>query len=106
MAEDELTALCFRVMFVRATIRRKATVITAVVGCLLLPRALSQTLKPVSYGATTKLMDFERMWNQADVMRDATAVASMISDKFINTEFDGEELPRGKFLKVFADPKS
>jgi hypothetical protein len=105
LAEDERIALCFRVMFVGSTIRRKATVVTAVVGCLLLPRALSQTLKPVSYGEPTKLVALERMWNQAQVMRDATAVASMISDKFINTEYDGEVSDRGKFLADFADPK-
>ena len=51
------------------------------------------------------MVALERMWNQAQVIRDAPAVASMIGDKFINTEWDGEVSDRGKFLADFADPK-
>lgn len=42
---------------------------------------------------------------QAQLGRDATAIASMIGDKFTNTEWDGEVSNRGKFLADFADPK-
>jgi hypothetical protein len=84
---------------------RRATFITTVMCCLMLTGALAQTPKLVSYGEPTKLVALERMWNQAQVMRDATAVASMISDKFVNTEWDGEVSDRGKFLADFADPK-
>jgi hypothetical protein len=84
---------------------RRATFKTTVVCCLMLTGALAQTPKFVSYGEPTKLVALERMWNQAQVMRDATAVASMISDKFVNTEWDGEVSDRGKFLADFADPK-
>jgi ketosteroid isomerase-like protein len=52
-----------------------------------------------------KLVALERMWNQAQVVRDSAAVASMIGDRFINTEYDGEVSDRGKFLADFADPK-
>ena len=73
----------------------------AVVGC-----GFAQTPKEVSYTKeTANLIALERMWNQAQVSRDATAVASMIGDKFINTEYDGEVSNRGKFLSDFADPK-
>jgi ketosteroid isomerase-like protein len=51
------------------------------------------------------LLALERMWNQAQVNRDAAAVATMIADRFINTEYDGEVSGRGKFLADFADPK-
>jgi hypothetical protein len=53
----------------------------------------------------SKLVALERMWNQAQLVRDASAIASMIGDKFINTEYDGEVSDRGKFLADFADPK-
>ncbi len=93
-------------MFEKTAIRSKSTVITTVVCCLLITlSAFSQTLKPVSYTEPAKLVALERMWNQAQVMRDASAVGSMIGDKFTNTEWDGEVSDRGKFLADFADPK-
>jgi hypothetical protein len=36
-----------------------------------------------------KLIALERMWNQAQVIRDSAGVASMIGDRFIDTEYDG-----------------
>jgi hypothetical protein len=93
-------------MFEKAAIRRKGTVIATVVCCLLVtPCVFAQTLKPISYAEPAKLVALERMWNQAQVMRDSSAVASMIGDKFVNTEWDGEVSDRGKFLADFADPK-
>jgi len=67
--------------------------------------AFAQAPTAVSYTETAKLVALERMWNQAQLSRDATAIASMIGDKFINTEYDGEVSDRGKFLADFADPK-
>ena len=51
------------------------------------------------------LIALERLRSQAQVDRDAKAVAGMISDRFVNTEFDGGVSKRGKFLADFADPK-
>jgi len=50
-------------------------------------------------------MALERMWNQAQVNRDAMAVGSMIGDRFVNTEYDGEVSTRAQFLADFADPQ-
>jgi hypothetical protein len=72
---------------------------------LLASVAFAQAPKQISFTESTKLMALERMWNQAQVSRDATAVASMIGDKFTNTEWDGEVSDRGKFLADFADPQ-
>src|SRR5437762_3548427 len=75
----------------------------AILGC-----AFAQTPAPtpVSYTAqVNSLIALERMWNEAQVSRDSTAIASMIGDKFVNTEYDGEVSTRGKFLSDFADPK-
>jgi hypothetical protein len=76
-----------------------STIRTAICCLLLTVCALPQT--PDS----AKLVALERMWNQAQLVRDAAAVAGMIGDKFINTEYDGEVSDRGKFLADFADPK-
>ena len=51
------------------------------------------------------LIALERMWNQAQLDRDSRAIATMIGDHFVNTEFDGEVSNRGEFLADFADPK-
>jgi ketosteroid isomerase-like protein len=71
-----------------------------VTGC-----AFAQTPKDASYAETSNLVALERMWNEAQVSRDATAIASMIGDRFVNTEYDGEVSNRGKFLADIADPQ-
>jgi hypothetical protein len=76
-----------------------------IVFCLALATfAAAQAPTTVSY-TQANLIALERMWNQAQVSRDSIAVASMIGDKFINTEYDGEVSNRGQFLADFADPK-
>ena len=88
-----------------------STITKAAACCLVVTLcAFAQTPKAVSYTETAKveaakLVALERMWNQAQVVRDSAAVANMIGDKFINTEWDGEVSDRGKFLADFADPK-
>ncbi|MBI3478170.1 MAG: nuclear transport factor 2 family protein [Acidobacteria bacterium] len=68
--------------------------------------AYAQTPKPAAYTAdVTNLIALERMWNQAQLSRDSTAIARMIGDRFVNTEYDGEVSDRGRFLADFADPQ-
>lgn len=74
--------------------------------CLLITlSAWAQTSRPSSAADVAQLVALERLWNQAQVIRDSTAIASMIGDKFVNTEWDGEVTDRGRFLADFADPK-
>jgi hypothetical protein len=85
---------------------RVSTIVTGAVGWFMVALcAFAQSPTAVSYTEGPKLLALERMWNQAQLSRDATAIASMIGDKFINTEWDGEVSDRGKFLADFADPK-
>jgi hypothetical protein len=87
-------------------IRSGSSIMKAAACCVLISVcACAQTSQANSSAETAKLVALERMWNQAQVIRDATAVASMIGDKFVNTEWDGEVSDRGKFLADFADPK-
>jgi ketosteroid isomerase-like protein len=67
--------------------------------------AFAQTPKADFSMEPAKLVALERMWNEAQVSRDAAAIASMIGDRFVNTEYDGEVSDRRKFLADFADPK-
>jgi hypothetical protein len=86
---------------------RNVNTITKAAACCLLVTlcAFAQSAKEVSSTEAAKLVALERMWNQAQVVRDSSAIASMIGDKFVNTEWDGEVSDRGKFLADFADPK-
>jgi len=77
-----------------------------IVFCLLATLCgFAQAPRANSSMEAAKLVTLERMWNESQVSRDAVAIASMISDRFINTEYDGEVSDRTKFLADFADPK-
>jgi len=52
-----------------------------------------------------KLLALEKMWNQAQITRDSNALQSLIADKFIDTEYDGEVSDRDKFLADIRDPE-
>jgi ketosteroid isomerase-like protein len=67
--------------------------------------AFAQSSNATSPASGVNLLALERMWAQAQVGRDAAAAASMMGDRFINTEYDGEISDRAKFLADFADPK-
>jgi len=67
--------------------------------------AFAQSPSASSSSGTVSLLALERLWNEAQVSRDAAAIASMIGDRFINTEYDGEVSDRKKFVEEFADPK-
>jgi ketosteroid isomerase-like protein len=52
----------------------------------------------------TKLMVFERMWNEAQVKRDAAALDQLVADRFVNTEWDGGVSDKQRFLADIKDP--
>ena len=52
----------------------------------------------------TKLFVLERLWNEAQVNRDSSALDALVSSKFINTEYDGEVSDKQKFLADIRDP--
>ncbi|HET7209808.1 MAG TPA: nuclear transport factor 2 family protein [Terriglobales bacterium] len=75
-----------------------------ILGCFLLSLcSWAQAANPSA--EQNKLIALERMWNEAQVNRDGNAIASMIADTFVNTEFDGEVSDRGKFIADIRDPK-
>lgn len=50
------------------------------------------------------LIALEKMWNQAQLMRDSAALERLVGSRFINTEWDGEVSDRKKFLADIKDP--
>jgi ketosteroid isomerase-like protein len=82
------------------------TTIRALVCCVLLGAcSFGQNSQDDVRSQENKLTALEHLWNEAQVNRDANAIASMIADKFTDTEYDGEVSDRGKFLKDIADPQ-
>jgi ketosteroid isomerase-like protein len=77
----------------------------AVCWLLLVVSALAQNAKQDLTAQESKLLVLEHLWNEAQVGRDASALQSMISDRFINTEWDGEVSDRDKFLADIRDPR-
>jgi len=65
---------------------------------------LAQSASEDFHSRENQLIALEHLWNEAQVNRDANALAGMIGDKFVNTEWDGEVSERGKFLADIADP--
>jgi len=53
----------------------------------------------------TKLFVLERLWNEAQVNRDSSALDALVSSRFINTEYDGEVSDKQKFLADIRDPQ-
>ena len=51
-----------------------------------------------------KLLVLERLWNEAQVNRDASALDQLVSSRFVNTEWDGEVSDKQKFLADIKDP--
>jgi len=76
-----------------------------IVVCLLLTlSAVAQNNHPAN-PEEAKLVALEKMWNQAQMTHDSSALKSMISDRFVSTEWDGVVSSRNQFLAEIADPK-
>jgi ketosteroid isomerase-like protein len=53
----------------------------------------------------SKLLILERLWNEAQVSRDAAALDALVSSRFVNTEYDGEVSDKQRFLADIKDPQ-
>lgn len=51
-----------------------------------------------------KLLVLERLWNEAQVNRDSSALDALVSSRFVNTEWDGEISDKQRFLADIKDP--
>ena len=69
---------------------------------LLMPLA---RLSAQSAETESKLLILEHMWNEAQVNRDAPALDGLVSDHFVDTEYDGEVSDKAKFLADIRDPQ-
>ena len=76
------------------------------IGCALL-LTLSATIMAAQQAdpRESKLTVLERLWNEAQVNRDSSALDALVSSRFVNTEWDGEVSDKQKFLADIRDPR-
>lgn len=88
------------------TVRPRVSLTGPVIALLVLTLcSFGQSQSEDSHSRERQLLALEHLWNEAQVNRDSHALAGMIGDKFVNTEWDGEVSERGKFLADIADPE-
>jgi ketosteroid isomerase-like protein len=76
-----------------------------ILGCvLLMVCAFGQATGQNADPQESKLIVLEHLWNEAQVHRDSGALAELIGERFVNTEYDGEVSDRAKFLADIRDP--
>ncbi len=54
----------------------------------------------------TQLIQLERSWNQAEMGRDAGAIASLFDDTLVYVDYDGSLRNRSEYLRSVANPSS
>src|SRR5437016_2225361 len=54
----------------------------------------------------TQLIQLERSWNQAEMGRDAGAIASLFDDTLVYVDYDGSLKTRAEYLRSVANPGS
>lgn len=79
----------------------RKTFFTLLLAAACLATAAAQQADP----RESKLLILERLWNEAQVHRDAAALNELVSSRFINTEWDGEVTDKQKFLADIRDPR-
>src|SRR5438270_9523716 len=52
----------------------------------------------------TQLIQLERSWNQAEMGRDAGAIASLFDDTLVYVDYDGSLMNKAQYLRTVADP--
>lgn len=76
----------------------RLAVIAGVIALLLSPLA-----RAAEQADETKILALENAWNQAQLHHNSTAVASMISDTFVYTDYDGTVMNKTEFLADLKD---
>ncbi|MBZ5680152.1 MAG: nuclear transport factor 2 family protein [Acidobacteriia bacterium] len=74
--------------------------------CLLLTvTVITAAIAQQSDPRESRLIVLERLWNESQVNRDSSALDALVSNRFVNTEWDGEVSDKTKFLADIRDPR-
>jgi len=78
---------------------------SVICGLLLTLFLFGQNSGPQTDSPEGKLVALEKMWNQAQLLRDSDALETLVAPRFVNTEWDGDISNRQKFLADIRDPR-
>ncbi len=78
---------------------------TTILCCLLLTLGAIGMAAQQADPRESKLLVLERLWNEAQVNRDSSALEALVSSRFVNTEWDGELSDKQRFLADIKDPR-
>src|ERR1700758_2394986 len=81
------------------------TMIRTICCCLVLALAPVGLTAQQADPRESKLLVLERLWNEAQVNRDAAALDALVSSRFVNTGGDGELSDKQKFLADIRAPR-
>lgn len=70
---------------------------------LLLPTLLVTALASHAQGDESKIIALENLWNQTQLAHDADAMAKMLDDDFVLTDYDGSLMNKAQFLASIRD---
>jgi len=78
---------------------------TTICCCVLLVLGATGLAAQQADPRESKLLVLERLWNEAQVNRDGSALDALVSSRFVNTEWDGELSNKQQFLADIRDPR-
>lgn len=84
--------------------RTCTTMIRTICCCFLLALSSVAVAAQQADPREAKLLILERMWNEAQVNRDSSALDALVSSRFIDTEWDGDVSDKQKFLADIRNP--
>lgn len=82
--------------------RNILTVVSGFILAILIWSSASVAQKQAS-GDETKIIALENLWNQTQLNHDASAMANMLDDDFVLTDYDGSVLTKAQFLESIRD---
>jgi ketosteroid isomerase-like protein len=83
---------------------RKVLILLLVVAALAFTARIQGRAKAAD--DETQLIQLERSWNQAEMGRDAGAIASLFDDTLVYVDYDGSLRNRAEYLRSVASPSS
>lgn len=84
----------------------RKSMIRSLCCCLLLTvTVITAAIAQQSDPRESRLIVLERLWNESQVNRDSSALDALVSNRFVNTEWDGEVSDKTKFLADIRDPR-
>ena len=81
----------------------ESTAKSVTVVCSLVLLVIAMSAQEASNPTETRIIALENAWNQAQLHHDAKALASLVHQNFIYTDYDGTQMNKAQFLEDTKD---